>query len=66
MKQKPVKVAYRHEYRRQFNDQGKALPPPAETSQVGDKLVMTIDGIRYVGMQDKARGFYWLPEGGEG
>jgi hypothetical protein len=65
MKQKPVKTAYRHEFRRQRNDQGVDLPPPAETSQEGGKLVMTIAGVRYIGKRTGGA-FVWVAEDGSG
>jgi hypothetical protein len=62
MKQKPVKIAYRHEFRRQRNDQGVDLPPPAETRQEGSALVMTVAGVRYIGKRTGGA-FVWVEDG---
>lgn len=61
MKPKPVKAAYRREFRRQFDQGGEPLPPPAETRQEADNLVMTIAGMRYIGKKTK-QGFFWIEE----
>jgi hypothetical protein len=63
MKQKPVKTAYRHEFRRQRNDQGVDLPPPAETRQEGSVLVMTIGGVKYIGKKIGGA-FVWVEDAG--
>jgi hypothetical protein len=61
MKPKPVRYAHNRAFRRQLNDKGKDLPPPAETSQEGGKLVMTIAGVRYIGKRIGGA-FVWLAE----
>lgn len=64
MGNKPNKAAYSRTYRRQYDIAGERMPDPAETHQEGDKLVMTIDGVRFIGIKNPLRGFYWAPENG--
>lgn len=59
-------TAHSRVYRRQYDPLGQPLRLPAETHLEGDTLVMVIDGVRFIGIRDKARGFYWWPETGEG
>jgi len=64
MKPKPVRYAQNRAFRRQYQNE-ELLPPPAETSQEGGKLVMTIAGVRYI-CKRTGGAFVWVAEDGSG